>query len=441
MVLKDIIYFLIVLGVLIFVHEFGHFIIAKKSGVGVLKFSLGFGPKILGKKIGETEYQVSAIPLGGYIKIVGENPEEELSEEDRAKSFSEKSIPTRAAIVGCGPLMNFFLSFVLFWVVALIGFKVPAFIEAPPKLGWIDQDSPAEKAGLREGDLIIKVNDREVSNWEELKFAVASNPNAKLRVDIKRGGTIVTRELVPEERGLFGIGYAGLQPELPPLIREIKEGYPAQLGGLEEGDVILAIDGVEIRHWIQMAMIIWDNPGNTLSFKVKRDHEIRFFPIAPKAVKRGEKTIGLIGIGNPGDTILKRYGPIRAIVRGGLETIQVTRRTIIVLWRLVVRKISFRAVGGPISIFKMTGAVAKTGIRELMVFIASLSITLAIINVLPIPVLDGGHLLFLGIEGIRRKPLGLRIREFAYRVGLVIIIALMFFVIYGDIVKWFLTPE
>jgi regulator of sigma E protease len=246
--------------------------------------------------------------------------------------------------------------------------------------------------------------------------------------------------LVPEERGLFGIGYAGLQPELPPLIREIKEGYPAQLGGLKEADVILAIDGEEIRHWIQMAMIIWDNPGKTLTFKVKRGHEIRFFPITPKAVKTGEKTIGLIGISNPGDTILKRYGPIGAIVRGGLETIQVTRRTITVLWKLVVRKISFRAVGGPISIFKMTGAVAKTGIRELMVFIASLSITLAIINVLPIPVLDGGHLLFLGIEGIRRKPLGLRTREFAYRVGLVIIITLMFLVIYGDIVKWFLKP-
>ena len=438
MIVKEIIYFLIVLGVLIFVHEFGHFIIAKKSGVGVLKFSLGFGPKIIGKRIGETEYQISAIPLGGYVKIVGENPDEEVSEEDRKKSFSEKPLGTRAAIIGFGPFMNLFLSFLLFCIVALIGFKVPAFMEAPPRVGWIDPDSPAQKAGLRAGDLIVRVNDQEITNWEELTFIVASNPNGRLRLDIEREGTIVTTALVPEERGLWGAGYAGLQPELPPLIKEIKEGYPAELGGLKKDDVILAIDGQEIWHWIQMAMIIWDNPGKTLTFKVKRGQEILSFPITPKSVEAGEKTIGLIGISNPGDMVLKQYGPLRAIVRGGLETLQVTERTITVFWKLIMGRVSFRTVGGPISIFKMTGAVAKMGIRDFMVFMASLSITLAIINVLPIPVLDGGHLLFLGIEGIRRKPVGVRTREVAYRAGLVIIIMLMLLVMYNDITKWFL---
>jgi regulator of sigma E protease len=437
-IVKEIIYFLIVLGVLIFVHEFGHFIIAKKSGVGVLKFSLGFGPKIIGKRIGETEYQISAIPLGGYVKIVGENPDEEVSEEDRKKSFSEKPLGTRAAIIGFGPFMNLFLSFLLFCIVALIGFKVPAFMEAPPRVGWIDPDSPAQKAGLRAGDLIVRVNDQEITNWEELTFIVASNPNGRLRLDIEREGTIVTTALVPEERGLWGAGYAGFQPELPPLIKEIKEGYPAELGGLKKDDVILAIDGQEIWHWIQMAMIIWDNPGKTLTFKVKRGQEILSFPITPKSVEAGERTIGLIGISNPGDMVLKQYGPLRAIVRGGLETLQVTERTITVFWKLIMGRLSFRTVGGPISIFKMTGAVAKTGIRDFMVFMASLSITLAIINVLPIPVLDGGHLLFLGIEGIRRKPVGVRTREVAYRAGLVIIIMLMLLVMYNDITKWFL---
>jgi regulator of sigma E protease len=438
--LTNTISFIIVLGVLIFVHEFGHFIIAKKSGVGVLKFSLGFGPKILGKKIGETEYQISAIPLGGYIKIVGENPEEELSEEDREKSFSEKSIPTRAAIVGCGPLMNLLLSFVLFCLVALIGFKIPAFMEAPPRVGWVDLDSPAQKAGIREGDLIIRVNDREVSNWEELKFILVSSPNASLRVDIKREGTIVTRELVPEERGLFGEGYAGVLPESPAIVEEVKEGEPADLGGVKKGDLIMAIDGEEMRHWIQMVMTIRKNPDKALMFKVKRGREILSLPITPKAVKTEEKTIGLIGITFSGESIIKRYGPLGAIVRGGLETLRVTKRTITVLWRLIVRRISFRTLGGPISIFVITGAVAKTGIRELMVFIAGLSIMLTIVNTLPIPILDGGHLLFLGIEGIRKKPIGVRTREFAYRVGLVFIIMLMLIVFYNDIYRFFLRP-
>ncbi len=438
MIVMETIYFLIVLGVLIFVHEFGHFIIAKKSGVGVLKFSLGFGPKIIGMRIGETEYQISAIPLGGYVKIVGENPEEEVSEEDKRKSFSAKPLRTRVAIISFGPLMNFFLAFVLFCLVAFIGFKIPAFMEAPPRVGWIDPDSPAQKAGLRAGDLIVRVNDQEITNWEDLTFIVASSPNARLRLEVEREGRTATRALVTEEKGLWGTGYAGLQPELPPLIKEIKEGYPAELGGLKNGDEILAIDGQEIRHWIQMAAIIWENPGKDLTFKVKRGHDILFLTITPKSVEAGEKTIGLIGISNPGDIIHKQYGPLKAIVRGTLETLQVTKKTVTVFWRLVLQRISFKTVGGPISIFKMTGAVAKTGISDVMVFMASLSITFAIINLLPIPVLDGGHLLFLGIEGIRRKPIGVRTRELAYRAGLVVIIMLMVLAFYNDITKWIL---
>ena len=433
-----IIFPIIVLGILIFVHELGHFIIAKRSGVGVLKFSLGFGPKILAKKRGETEYQISAFPLGGYVKIIGENPEEEVSEENRGKSFSEKPIPTRMAIIGFGPLMNLFLAFVLFCLLALIGSKIPAFMEAPPRVGWINPNSPAQRSGLRAGDLIIRVNDRKVSNWEELKFILASNPNARLRLDVEREGIIVAKELVPEERGLFGVGYAGLQPEWPPIIKEIEEGDPADIGGLKKGDLVLAIDGEEMTHWIQMAMTIWNNPGKTLTFKVKRGQEILFFRITPKAKEIEEKTIGLIGISNPGDMILKQYGPFKAIVQGGLETLELTKRIITVLWRLLARRISLRTVGGPISIFQMAGVAAKTGIRNLMFLTAYLSITLAIVNILPIPVLDGGHLLFLGIEAIRRKPISARAREFAYRVGLVIIIMLMIIVSYNDITRFFL---
>jgi regulator of sigma E protease len=433
--------FIIVLGVLIFVHEFGHFIIAKRSGVGVLRFSLGFGPKILGKKIGETEYQISAFPLGGYVKIIGENPEEEVSEEDRGRSFSGKSIPTRMAIIGCGPFMNMFLAFAFLCLVALIGAKIPAFMEAPPRVGWVEPDSPGQRSGMQAGDLVISINDQKVSNWEEVKLVVATNPNQRLRVDIEREGSIVTKELIPEEEEFFGIGYTGLQPGWPPIIEKIIKGDPADLGGLKKGDLILAIDGEEMSHWIQMAMTIRKNPDKILTFKVKRGQEILSFSIKPKVVQDGGKTIGLIGISpQPRDRILKRYGPLRAIVWGGRETLKRTKMTLTILWRLLVRKISHKALGGPISIFVFAGATAKTGITALMDFMAGLSIMLAIVNTFPIPLLDGGHLLFLGIEAIRRKPIGARAREFAYRVGLVFIIMLMLIVFYNDIYRFFLRP-
>jgi len=436
-IIYKVIYFVILLGILIFAHEFGHFIIAKKSGVGVLKFSLGFGPKIIGKKIGETEYQISAIPLGGYVKIIGENPEEEVSEEDREKSFAQKPIRTRMAIIGFGPLMNLLLSFVLFCLVALIGFKIPAFMEDPPRVGWIEPDSPAQTAGLLQGDLIVRVNDRNVSTWEELKFILTSNPKARLRLDIERKGITVIKELVLEERGVFGLGYAGIQPEWPPLIKEVREEDPADVAGLKAGDVVLAIDAQEMLHWIQMAMTIWDNPEKTLTFTIKRNQEVLTFPIKPKAKEIDGKTIGLIGISNPRETISKQYGPLGAIVRGGRETLRFIKMTVTVLWRLLAGRISLRTVGGPILIFQAAGAAAKSGITDFMSLMASLSITLAIINMLPIPILDGGHLLFLGVEAIRRKPIGAKAREFAYRAGLVIIIMLMLIVFYIDITRSF----
>ena len=441
MVITNIISFIVVLGVLIFVHELGHFIIAKKSGVGVLKFSLGFGRKLIGKRIGETEYQVSAIPLGGYVKIVGENPEEAVSEENRGRSFSEKPIPTRMAIIGFGPLMNLFLAFVLLCLVALIGFKVPAYKEAHPRVGWIEPDSPGQKAGLREGDLIIRINDRNVSNWEEVELIVATNPNARLRLDIESEGKIITKVLVPEEEEFFGSGYVGLQPEWPPIIKETIKGDPADLGGLRKDDLILAINGEEMRHWLQMAMTIRKNPDKLLTFKVKRGQEILSFSIRPKAVEARGKTIGLIGISpHPMDTIFKRYGPLGAIVWGGSQTLELTKTDLTILWRLLVRKISHKALGGPISIFVFAGATAKTGITEFMRFMAFLSIMLAIVNTLPIPILDGGHLVFLGIEAIRGRPISVRTREFAYRVGLVFIIMLMIIVFYNDIYRFFLRP-
>jgi regulator of sigma E protease len=288
------------------------------------------------------------------------------------------------------------------------------------------------------GDLIIRINDRTVSNWEEVNFIVDTNPSARLRLDIEREGVIVVKELVPEEGKLFGRGYAGLQPEWPPIIKEIIKGDPADLAGLKKDDLILAIDGEEMRHWLQMAMTIWKNPDRLLTFKVKRGQEILSFSIRPKAVKAQEKTIGLIGISNPGEVILKQYGPLEAIARGGRETWELTKGILTSIWKVIVGKISHRAIGGPILIFQATGWAAKLGITQFMRFMAGLSIMLAIVNTLPIPILDGGHLLFLGIEAIRRKPISARTREFAYRAGLVIIIMLMVFVFYNDISRFFL---
>lgn len=347
---------IIVLGVLIFVHEVGHFLAAKKSKVGVLTFSLGFGPKLFGKKIGETQYQVSLVPLGGYVKMVGEEPGEKIPPELLAKSFSAQPVGKRLGIVFAGPFFNF-----LFAIVA---------------------------------------------------FAAA-----------------------------FMVG----MPTLLPEVGEVTPDYPAHQAGLAKGDRILEADGIPVKRWEDLAKIIHDSAGRSLSLKVERDKKMFQVSVTPqvsiqKDIFGEEVRVGLIGIKPEGSVFIERFDPLTATYRACVQSWRITELTAVSIVKIFEGKVSAKTIGGPILIAQLAGQQAKAGILSLVIFMAVISINLVILNVLPIPVLDGWHILIFLIEGVTRKPVSLRLRERAQQVGIFIIILIMLLVFYNDLSRIVGTP-
>jgi regulator of sigma E protease len=354
-VLVTILSTIIVLGILIFVHEFGHFLLAKRLGVGVVTFALGFGAKLIGRKIGETEYKICAIPLGGYVKLIGENPEEEVKEEDRSRSFSCQPIWKRALIISAGPFFNFFLAAVLFSLVNLL-------------------------------------------------IGVPSSPTAN--------------------------------------IGEVSAGFPAEEAGLRKGDLVLSIDGEQVSEWEDLAQIIRNSKGKELLLKVKRDSEIIDIKVTPKSITDknifGEEVkIFRIGITPAEGGSFKRVNPLLAIGTGFLQTWNGIKLTILGIVKLIQRVIPAKEIGSPIMIAKMAGEQAKKGILSLALFTAIISINLGIINLFPIPILDGGHFLFLSLEAVLRRPISIKKMEIAQQIGLVFIILLMLFAIRNDVIRYF----
>ena len=431
--------FFIVLGILIFVHEFGHFIVAKWLGVRVEKFSLGFGPRIVGFTRGETEYRISLLPLGGYVKLAGEEPDEELKDDPGA--FSSHSVGDRAKIVVAGPLMNMILPFIFFPMVYMLGVDVPAYRSEAPVVGWVEPDSPAEKAGLLPGDLIVEINDSAVETWEKVETLIVANPENAMEIAVVRDGTTLKTELVPAQEQSLGSGYAGLGRQVDPVIKQLTEGYPAAQAGMQVGDRIVAIEGEPVNHWYQISRLIEKHYGDAIEFTVQRGDETILMLITPQmSDMNGEpEPRPLIGIALVEDTITEKYGFFESILKGGERVLDVTGLTFYVLKQLVTGQLSMKALGGPILIAKATGHAAESGLANLLGFVAFLSINLAILNILPIPILDGGHLLFFLIEFIRGKPLGMKKMEMAQQVGFALLILLMVVVTYNDILR--LLPD
>jgi regulator of sigma E protease len=350
--MTSILSFIVVLGVLIFVHEFGHFLFAKLFRVGVEKFSLGFGPRIVGKQIGETEYRISAFPLGGYVKMVGENGEEELSPEDTERSFMAKAPLKRVIIVAAGPVFNLLFAYVAFIAVCMIG--IPS---ATSKIGDVMKDKPAIRAGIRAGDRIAAVNGAPVSRWNDMAERIAGSGGKPLDLVVERNGKTFTVRVSPE-------------------MRTAK-----------------------------------DLLGDTV-------------------------TTPVIGVMVSDEYVTERFGPLSSVIQGGEQTWKVTRMTVLAVAKMIGGSISADNIGGPIMIAKMAGEQAKTGIVSFLAFMALLSINLGLLNLLPIPILDGGHLVFYFWEMIFRKPLHMKIREVAQQVGLVLLIGLMALAFYNDIVRY-----
>jgi len=342
---------IIVLGVLIFVHELGHFLVAKLSRVGVLTFSLGFGPKLFGRKVGETQYQVSAVPLGGYVKMIGEEPGEKIPPELLSKSFSAQPVGRRLGIVFAGPFFNFLFAVVAFAVAFVVG--LPSLL---PEVGEVTPDFPAYQAGLQPGDRILEVNGSPVKRWEDLAKVIHESSDRPLQLKVEREQKAFAVSVTPQvstQKNLFG-------------------------------------DDVRV---------------------------------------------GLIGIKPSGNTFIERADPFTAVYRAVLQSWRVTELTVLSIYKIIEGKISAKTIGGPILIAQLAGQQAKAGILSLVIFMAVISINLVILNILPIPVLDGWHILIFLLEAVIGRPVSLKIRERAQQIGVFIIIFIMLLVFYNDITR------
>ena len=431
---------IIVLGVLVFFHELGHFLVARYFNVGVEKFSLGFGPRLFGKTIGMTEYRVSAIPLGGYVKMVGEDPDADLDEKDIAISFSHKNVWQRIAIVAAGPVFNFILAIVIYFLL----FVIIGYDASRPVAGVIETDSPAAEAGMMQGDIVTIVNGAKITVWEEISKALEKTNTGKADIVVSRNGKTIHLSLTPATKTITtilgdqaDILYIGVSPHHEQvLVDQVLENTPAEKSALKKGDQILFINGETVGSLKEASRIIGSSNGKELDFKIQRGIEKLTLKITPEKISTKEGDLYRIGIQMGYDTIKKRLGVIDAFNESLNRTWLLTVFMGKAVYKMAVRQLPGSDLGGPILIAKMAGDQARAGIDRLISFIALISINLAILNLLPIPVLDGGHLLFYSIEIIRRRPVSIKTREIASMLGMSLLMLLTVYVFYNDIMRF-----
>jgi len=427
------------LAALIFVHELGHFLVARKVGVVVEKFSLGFGPKIFGMKSGDTEYLLSAIPLGGYVKMKGEDLEEASTHEEG--SFAAAKVTHRLAIAFAGPFFNILFAIAIYWGVYMAGVQTLGLVT-----GTIKSESPAQAAGIQIGDKIVQIGEEKVQFWDQLQNIVHDSPGKPLEFTVERNSSLLTFNITPvseEITNLFGdkerVGLIGITP-LVRHITYVKEGSPAHRAGLVVGDQLQAVGDTPIYGWGDLKTAAVDHPGKELEFHVLRDGAEVIVKLTPesKVVEddKGNKVeIGVLGIGMSGEMVEESYGFFSAAGRALQETGRLIYLIGVSIKKMVVGSIPADTIGGPILIFQIYGEQAEQGFNELVRLTALLSINLGLLNLLPIPILDGGHIFFFLIEMIKGKPLSEKSRERAQQVGLFMLISLMIFAFYNDIMR------
>lgn len=424
--------FIVVLGILVTAHELGHFLVAKALGIGVEKFSIGFPPKMFGFTRGETEYCISWIPLGGYVKLKGEGPDEVVEDPDDPALFSSRPPIQRAAVILAGPTMNLILAFIVMPLVFMVGMAVPAYLEDPPMIGWVEPGSVADAAGIVPGDLILSVNGQETGTWELFseKAAIAGDKTVEVELRDSAGVRTVKLDMSDSLNNTIGI-----QPPMMPVIGSLTKGYPADKAGVKKGDRILSLGQLPVSHWSEMARIIHASPGKELTLRVLRGEEEVSFGVTPVLDEKSGR--GLMGISPMSKNIIRRFPMGEAVARGFERNVELLGLTFSFVWDLVSGQSSIKNLGGPIMIFQVTGEAARAGLAQFLGFMAFLSLQLGVLNLFPIPVLDGGHLVFLTAEGVLGRPLGLRTREIAMRVGFFLLITLIIVISYNDLLRIF----
>jgi regulator of sigma E protease len=422
--------FVFVLGVLVFFHESGHFLTAKWVGVRVKTFSLGFPPKLIGRKWGETEYVIGLLPIGGYVKMAGDNPAE--SSGDPAE-FMSRSKWERLAILFAGPLANLVLAIAILTVLFMVGLERAAGLEDPPVIRYVAQDSPAGRAGLAPGDQIVEIEGEKTETWSEVLDHVMVSANEKLSVAVLRNGERIETELEVATREEDGAGVAGFFPALQPEVSRLTPGFPAEQAGIQVGDVITKVGGTPIFHFAELIQAIEERGGTEVEIEVLRRQQSLAFTLTP----REDKGRWLIGIEfNPSPTTIERYAsPVQALGAGTKEIARLTRMTFVILGKMVTGRASVKQMSGPIGIAQASGETARQGPKVLFWFMALLSVNLAILNLLPIPLLDGGHMAIIALEGLAGRDFSLQMKERILQVGFVMLLLLMVTVIYVDLSK------
>src|SRR6202162_4053735 len=424
----------VILGFMILIHEFGHYAAAKLLGVRVEVFSIGFGKRLLGFRRGDTDYRIAAIPLGGYVKMSGENPLDERS-GDRGEFMSHPRWH-RFIIAIAGPAMNILFAVVLLTCVYMVRYEYPAVLDEPAIIGWVVQDTPAAKAGIQIGDRIARIDGIQNPTWEQVIPREALNPNQPLDVTIERAGQLLTKTIVPEAYGPNQMGSAGWAPKEPSCpITDLEPGMPAEKAGMKLGDEIVSVDGQPIAGLEAMIESLKQTKDRPIQIVVQRDGKPLNSTVSPVLSDiKGDQRYR-VGIGSAPMKVSSL--PFAAAFRRSVE--QNKQGSLLILElveKMVERKISIRSIEGPIGIGRAAGqAASKKGWTPLLELTAGISLNLGIFNLLPIPILDGGVILFLFIEGLMRRDVSLRIKERVYQAAFVFLVLFAVMVIYNDLMK------
>jgi regulator of sigma E protease len=428
---QTILAFLFVLGVLIFVHELGHYMMAKRLGVRVLTFSLGFGPKILKFRRGDTEYCISAIPLGGYVKMAGENPDDPRS--GNPDEFLSKSKWERFQILIMGPVMNIALAVVVMALVFMQGADIPIYQDQPVVVGSVAPGSPAEKVDIRRGDRIVTVAGEDVPDWEHFSLAIATRAKRDVILDVVRDGKPMQITVHPDAQDKFEVGYIGVLPDVNPIVESVLPGEPAEKAGLKAGDVIVAVNGERMTFQPNVINAIQRNTGHEVDLTIRRNGQEQHVKVTP--VLRQPENRGMIGVQLREATKQFKPTPVQAIALSVKRNIEFGGLIFKTLGGLFVGQTSPRQLMGPVAIAQLSGEAAALSWIALFMLMASISLNLGLLNLLPIPVLDGGHIFIMALEGIARRDFSMAVKEKMFLAGFVLLMMLMVTVIYNDLTR------
>jgi regulator of sigma E protease len=423
--------FAFVLGVLVFVHELGHFLAAKRIGIKVLKFQLGFNPTVFSVRRGDTEYSIGALPLGGYVKMAGESPDEPST--GSPEEFMSRTKWERFQVLIMGPLMNLGLAVVLTAVVLYQGAERLAYETRPVIVGSVETGSIAGKAGIKAGDHITAVSGRPVETWEDFYIAVGSKPDREVDIAYERDGETSSVRVIPRtpKRSRYEIGDIGVLPDVHPHIRSVNPGDPADQAGLKMNDVIVAVNGETITFSTDLKDAISKRPEQQISIALLRDGQ----PMTIVATPRRSGDIGLLGVGIADETTSMKPGVAGAARLAIEKNLQFSGLIFETIGGLISGQTSPKQLMGPVAIAQLSGESAQLGLIALLSLMAQISLNLGLLNLLPIPVLDGGHIFIMAMEGVARRDFSTALKEKMLLAGFVVLMTLMVTVIYNDLTR------